>query len=96
MPDAAPFSPTDVSCRPHCGACCTAPSITSPIPGMPDGKPAGVPCIQLDADLRCRIFGHPSRPDFCGGLQPSREMCGETAAQAMFWLGELELATRPG
>ena len=28
-------------CRPGCGACCIAPSITSPIPGMPDGKPVG-------------------------------------------------------
>ena len=96
MQDAAPSPPADVACRPHCGACCIAPSITSPIPGMPNGKPAGVPCIQLDTDLRCRLFGHPTRPPFCGGLQPSREMCGETALQAMFWLSELERATRPG
>ena len=100
MPDSPPSSTSapraaDMSCRPRCGACCTAPSITSPIPGMPDGKPAGVPCVQLDADLRCRIFGHPDRPAFCGGLQPSREMCGETRAQAMVWLGHLEMATRP-
>ena len=96
MQDAAPSPSADVACRPHCGACCIAPSITSPIPGMPNGKPAGVPCIQLDTDLRCRLFGHPTRPPFCGGLQPSREMCGETAPQAMFWLSELERATRPG
>lgn len=25
-------------CRPGCGACCIAPSISSPIPGMPEGK----------------------------------------------------------
>ncbi|MDR8085529.1 YkgJ family cysteine cluster protein, partial [Acinetobacter baumannii] len=31
--------PASFQCRPHCGACCTAPSITSPIPGMPNGKP---------------------------------------------------------
>ncbi|ENR9132482.1 TPA: YkgJ family cysteine cluster protein, partial [Shigella flexneri] len=24
-----------MECRPGCGACCTAPSISSPIPGMP-------------------------------------------------------------
>lgn len=30
-------------CRPGCGACCIAPSISSPIPGMPEGKAAGVP-----------------------------------------------------
>ena len=89
--DAAPA----VICRPGCGACCIAPSITSPLPGMPHGKPAGVPCIQLDADRRCRLFGRPERPAFCGGLQPSREMCGDGAAHAMHWLGRLEAATRP-
>lgn len=63
---------------------------------MPDGKPAGVRCVQLGEDERCRIFGRPERPDFCAGLQPSAEMCGASREQAMFWLGELELATRPG
>ncbi|MDP4734972.1 MAG: YkgJ family cysteine cluster protein, partial [Limnohabitans sp.] len=24
-----------LTCRPGCAACCTAPSISSPIPGMP-------------------------------------------------------------
>jgi len=91
---AAAASPA-LSCRPRCGACCIAPSITSPIPGMPHGKPAGVPCIQLDEDFRCRLFGRPERPAFCGGLQPSREMCGDDAVHAMRWLGHLESATRP-
>ena len=86
---------TEPSCRPGCGACCIAPSITSPIPGMPDGKPAGVRCVQLDDDMRCRIFGRPERPAFCGGLRPSREMCGDGAEQAMRWLGQLEVSTRP-
>jgi len=31
-----------MECRPHCGACCTAPSISSPIPGMPNGKMSGI------------------------------------------------------
>jgi uncharacterized protein len=84
-----------MNCRAGCGACCIAPSITSPIPGMPDGKPAGVPCVQLDDAMRCRIFGRPERPAFCGGLRPSKEMCGADAAQAMLWLGHLEAATRP-
>ena len=84
-----------VSCRPGCGACCTAPSITSPIPGMPNGKPAGVRCVQLTADHGCAIFGRPERPAFCAGLQPSAEMCGASRAQAIRWLGELERATAP-
>ena len=95
---ALPFSSAspDHACRPGCGACCIAPSISSPIPGMPHGKPAGVPCVQLDEQLRCRIFGRPERPACCGGLQPSTEMCGDSASQAMVWLTSLEHATRPG
>jgi len=87
--------PPSFSCRAQCGACCTAPSITSPIPGMPNGKPAGVRCVQLGDDQRCRIFGKPERPAFCGGLQPSHEMCGDDRAQAMRWLDALERATAP-
>lgn len=83
------------SCRSRCGACCIAPSITSPIPGMPQGKPAGVPCVQLDADLRCRLFGKPERPAFCASLRPSMEMCGNDRAQALAFLGHLETATAP-
>lgn len=84
-----------MNCRPGCGACCTAPSITSPIPGMPQGKPAGVRCVQLDDAHRCRIFGMPERPAFCASLKPSAEMCGETREQAMVWLARLEHATLP-
>lgn len=84
-----------MDCRPGCGACCIAPSIASPIPGMPKGKPAGVRCIQLDADNRCKLFGRPERPAFCGGLQPSAEMCGDGASHALRWLGELERLTAP-
>lgn len=90
-----PITPAAFACRPHCGACCTAPSITSPIPGMPDGKPAGVRCVQLGDDQRCLIFGRPERPACCGGLQPSHEMCGDSRAMAMHWLGELERLTAP-
>ena len=82
-------------CRAECGACCTAPSINSPIPGMPNGKPAGVRCIQLDAQNRCMIFGKPERPAFCGSLQPSAEMCRDTREEAIAWLNNLEKLTKP-
>jgi hypothetical protein len=82
-----------LACRPGCGACCIAPSISSPIPGMPHGKPAGVRCIQLSDDNRCKIFGHPDRPKVCGGLQPEATMCGPDRDHAMAWLGALERAT---
>jgi len=84
-----------MECRNNCGACCIAPSINSPIPGMPDGKPAGVRCIQLDNENRCLIFGKPERPAFCGGLQPSIEMCGDRREQAINWLANLERLTAP-
>lgn len=84
-----------MNCRPGCAACCIAPSLSSPIPGMSDGKPAGVPCIQLDDDLRCKIFGSPDRPACCGGLQPSLEMCGDSRETALVWLHRLEAATAP-
>lgn len=62
---------------------------------MPQGKPAGVPCAQLTADLGCAIFGRPERPTVCASLQPSPAMCGESREQAMRWLGHLEDATTP-
>ncbi|QSA20024.1 YkgJ family cysteine cluster protein, partial [Vibrio furnissii] len=42
-----------MDCRLGCGACCIAPSISSPIPGMPNGKPAGTRCIQLNENNLC-------------------------------------------
>lgn len=84
-----------LECRPNCGACCTAPSITSPIPGMPNGKPAGVRCVQLGENNLCLIFGRPERPAVCGGLQPAADMCGDSRAHAMQWLDALERATAP-
>ncbi len=84
-----------MQCRPDCGACCTAPSINSPIPGMLHGKPAGVRCVQLTSDNRCAVFGKPERPAFCASLQPSEEMCGASREQAMIWLNRLERLTTP-
>ncbi len=82
-----------IQCRSGCGACCIALSISSPIPGMPGGKPAGIPCVQLDEQLGCKIFGHPSRPVVCSSLQPSSEMCGDNREHAMSFLHRLERLT---
>jgi len=62
---------------------------------MPNGKPAGVACVQLDDDLRCKVFAKAERPAFCGSLKPSEEMCGATRDQALLWLTQLEQATAP-
>ncbi|HEX4207756.1 MAG TPA: YkgJ family cysteine cluster protein [Ktedonobacteraceae bacterium] len=84
-----------MECRVGCGACCIAPSISSPIPGMPNGKPAGVRCIQLSDTNRCKLFGKPERPSVCNALRPSQEMCGHNAQQALAHLIHLERATTP-
>jgi len=89
-----------MNCRPGCAACCIAPSISSPIPGMPVtggiSKPAGVRCVQLTPDDQCALFGRPERPAVCGSLQASPEMCGDSREQAMRWLGWVERETSPG
>lgn len=85
-----------IECRAGCGACCIAPSISSPIPGMPHGKPAGVRCIQLSRDNRCMLFGRPERPAVCTSLQPTVEMCGTTNEEAFIILTALEQLTFPG
>ena len=76
-------------CNPGCGACCIAPSISSAIPGMPNGKEAGVRCIQLDDANMCKIFGQPERPKVCEQFTPEPDICGRTADEAMANLIEL-------
>jgi len=85
-----------MECRVGCGACCIAPSISSPIPGMPEGKPANVRCVQLTPHNRCRLYGQPERPEVCVRLRPEEEMCGCNAEEALAYLAELERLTRPG
>jgi hypothetical protein len=63
---------------------------------MPGGKPAGVRCVQLDDEERCRLFGSPDRPQVCTSLLPHAEMCGSTRQEAMAWLTQLEVQTQPG
>jgi uncharacterized protein len=85
-----------MECRVGCGACCIAPSISSAIPGRPHGKPAGVRCVQLTDDNRCRLFGQPDRPRVCLRLRPAVEMCGTSDEQALAYLRWLDQATAPG
>jgi len=62
---------------------------------MPNGKPAGVRCVQLDEEDRCKLFGKPERPAVCSSLRPTLEMCGDSRGQAIAWLTRLEQATVP-
>jgi hypothetical protein len=62
---------------------------------MPNGKAAGVRCVQLSEDNRCLLFGKPERPAVCVHLRPMPEMCGDSREAAMIYLMELEAATTP-
>lgn len=79
-----------MECRLGCGACCIAPSITSPIPGMPNGKAAGQRCVQLGDDNLCLIFGQPERPQVCLKFQADEDTCGADNATALRNLVYLE------
>ncbi|WP_077525318.1 YkgJ family cysteine cluster protein [Metapseudomonas resinovorans] len=80
-------------CRPGCGACCIAPSISSPMPGMPSGKPAGERCLHLSVENLCQLFGDPRRPAVCGAFDADPEVCGDSRDEAIRLLGWLEQAT---
>ena len=82
-----------MDCRFGCGACCIAPSISTPIPGMPEGKAAGDRCIQLDEDNLCKLFGHSNRPKVCSEFKAEPITCGETNKEALLNISLLEKAT---
>jgi len=82
-----------MDCRIGCGACCVVPSISSPIPGMPEGKPAGVRCVQLSEDNRCKLFGKPERPAVCVAFKAEEAVCGATREEAFFLLAMMEADT---
>jgi hypothetical protein len=84
-----------MECRPGCGACCIAPSIASPLPGMPDGKPAGVACVNLDPASRlCRVWHTDRYPGVCRDFRAEPAVCGASREEALRLIGELEAATR--
>ena len=96
MPEYRVFSiNTKMNCRPGCGACCIAISISSPIPGMPGGKPAGVRCINLSEDNICIIHDRSDYPEVCRDLKPTQEMCCASYEEAFAYLTELERLTGP-
>ena len=61
----------------QCSACCVEISISSAIPGMPNGKKAGERCIHLQDSL-CSLFGSTTRPQVCSSFQASEDICGST------------------
>ncbi|TAL66143.1 MAG: YkgJ family cysteine cluster protein [Bacteroidetes bacterium] len=72
-----------MNCRENCGACCIAISISSPGPGMPEGKPAGVKCIHLLDDYKCSIYTNTEKPKVCADFKAEPEFCGSSREEAM-------------
>ena len=83
-----------MECRPGCGACCIAISISTPLPGMPEGKPAGMRCIHLNEHNLCNLFGKPERPAICEQFQATEEFCGNSYDEAIIRIAEIENLTR--
>lgn len=84
-----------MKCRMNCGACCIAISISSPIPGMPQGKKAGERCLHLQPDNLCGLFGKPERPAVCSSFQPMVDTCGQSRAEAFELIAAMEVETHP-
>ncbi len=84
-----------MECRIGCAACCIEPSISSPLPQMPLGKPAGVRCLNLSKDNQCTVWGTPEYPPVCQGFKPELFVCGTSNADAFRLIATLEKLTAP-
>ncbi len=62
---------------------------------MPQGKPAGVRCVNLDAANLCTIWGTEAYPVVCRNFRPEPLVCGDTNEQAFQLIADLEKATQP-
>ncbi len=78
-----------MECRKNCGACCIALSISSAIPGMEGGKPAGLRCIHLQDDYSCAIYNSRQRPKVCSDFMAEPDFCGNSREEALRILNSL-------
>ena len=86
-------SKNENKCRKGCAACCIVISISSPLPGMPNGKPAGVPCVNLLENNLCSLYNTPEYPQVCRNFKFDPEFCGKTNKEAYSNLEQLEMLT---
>ncbi len=84
-----------MNCRVGCAACCIEISISSPIPGMPHGKPAGARCPNLNKENQCNIHNSDLYPEVCRSYSATQELCGHTTSEAIENLKNLEVLTCP-
>lgn len=83
-----------MKCRPGCGACCTEISISSPLPGHPQGKPAGVRCQNLTPDQLCGAW-QTDLPDICQRFSAVEWLCGQSYEEAVRLIRQAETGTIP-
>jgi len=60
---------------------------------MPEGKQAGVRCVQLSVENRCKLFASPDRPSVCSSFGAAPDVCGVSRNEALQLLETLEKAT---
>lgn len=84
-----------MECRTNCAACCIVISIKQPFYGMPEGKPAGIPCVHLDPRSHCNLYADARRPALCDAFEAHPTYCGSNKEQAFTRLAALELQTLP-
>ena len=83
-------------CHNNCAACCSVISISSSLPSMPFGKPAGLRCIKLNDENLCTIHEKDNYPLVCKNFKMNYETCGTSAEQAIYNLEILENLTSSG
>jgi uncharacterized protein len=63
---------------------------------MPEGKPAGVTCVNLDRGTNlCRIWGTDEYPEVCRAFTATEEVCGTRRDEALARITRLETETAP-
>jgi uncharacterized protein len=83
----------EFKCRQGCGACCCFMSISTPIPGHPNGKPAGVTCFNLTKTWECGLYHTDMMPAICKQFKGDPELCGKTFEEAKKGIIALERKT---
>ena len=62
---------------------------------MPQGKPAGLPCVHLTESYTCAIFGDSRRPTVRATFRPEIAFCGVSRDDALQRIQQLDLISHP-
>jgi len=60
---------------------------------MPQGKPAGVRCVNLDSENLCSLYQKAERPEVCIAYTATAELCGSSRDEALKLIAKLEVMT---